>query len=288
MKKYRTWTNEELKKEALLYDSRTKFARGNPSAYLITRKRNILDNICSHMPIRKDRPIKLTEKNIKEKALKCKTKSEFKNKYPSAYVKASLLGILEQVCSHMPRDMKIGKKPHNFKWTKKKLKRIFGKFDSKENLRQENEGAYQSALTNGFLEELTSHMKKSSNISNPEIDLLKIIKMQYPSAKKLRDYKVKITNKPYISRFEIDIFIPELNKGVEFDGKYWHSFEVMRKDKRKKTWPNKDIKDYHKIKDDYFQSVHGIEIIHIKEEDWGKNKNICVEECFNFLNKNEF
>ena len=93
----------------------------------------------------------------------------------------------------------------------------------------------------------------------------------------------KIPNKPYIYGFDIDIFVPELMRVIEFDGIYWHSFEQMRNDKRKAKWSDEDILNYHEIKDDYFASK-GITILHIKEEDWLKDKKACINTCLKFLN----
>ena len=56
----------------------------------------------------------------------------------------------------------------------------------------------------------------------------------------------------------------------------------MRKDKGKKNWPDEDIRNYHEIKDSYFASK-GIQVLHIKEENWNKDKEECIQRCLNFL-----
>ena len=76
-------------------------------------------------------------------------------------------------------------------------------------------------------------MKPSSHTSKPERDILAIVRSFFRSAKTVRDRKIKIEGKPYIYGFHIDIFVPELNLGIELDGTRYHSFEYMRKDKRK-------------------------------------------------------
>lgn len=58
---------------------------------------------------------------------------------------------------------------------------------------------------------------------------------------------------------EIDIFIPSLNIGIEYNGLYWHS--ELQKDK-----------NYHKNKTDHFANK-GIRIIHVFEHLW-KNRKI--------------
>lgn len=123
---------------------------------------------------------------------------------------------------------------------------------------------------------------KCSNIeSKAEKELFSIIKAVYPNTKKLRS-KFSIDLKPFIKRFEIDIFVPELKRGIEYDGRYHHSFKKMRADRSKKLWTDEDILDYHGIKDRAFLSI-GIQILHIKEEEWKLDKENCIKRCFDFL-----
>lgn len=117
-----------------------------------------------------------------------------------------------------------------------------------------------------------------------EIDLFLTIKEVFPSAVKYKTRKVSIQSKPHIKGFEIDIFIPELKKGIEFDGKYWHSFNKMRQDKRKENWPDSDILNYNLIKDNYFLSKD-IELLHISEFDWCSDKQQSLQRALNFLRK---
>lgn len=115
--------------------------------------------------------------------------------------------------------------------------------------------------------------------SKAEIELLDAIKLRYQSAVKHREL-ISIDNKPHIRGFEIDIFVPELNKGIEFDGTYFHSLEVLKQNRG--HWPDSDIQNYHQIKDDYFFS-RGIQLIHIKEEDWNTDKEKEIGKCLSFL-----
>ena len=57
---------------------------------------------------------------------------------------------------------------------------------------------------------------------------------------------------------EIDIFIPELNLGIEYDGLYWHTIDKVGK-------------DYHLNKTELCEK-NGIELIHIFENEWLHNK----------------
>lgn len=126
---------------------------------------------------------------------------------------------------------------------------------------------------------MSKHMKRTGGTSILETNLFSKIKEMYPEAKKYKK-KISIPNKPHIQGFELDIFIPELNKGIEFDGKYWHSENGLKRSR--KHWPQEDIDNYHQIKDSYFLSK-GIKILHIKEKDWIKDKETCLNKCFEFL-----
>ncbi len=124
----------------------------------------------------------------------------------------------------------------------------------------------------------------SANTSIAELELFNAVKIVFTNTKKLKDTKAMILGKPYIKGFDIDIFVPELDKGIEFDGTYWHSFEAMRKNKKKSIWSDEDIRNYHQLKDSWFASK-GIQILHIKEEDWNLDKEACIKRCLEFLAK---
>jgi hypothetical protein len=72
---------------------------------------------------------------------------------------------------------------------------------------------------------------------------------------------------------EIDIYLPHLNLGFEFNGLYYHS------DKYKDKW-------YHLNKTKHFEK-RGIRIIHIWEDDWINRCDIIKSQITNLLNKSE-
>jgi hypothetical protein len=84
----------------------------------------------------------------------------------------------------------------------------------------------------------------SKNISHKEKELLDFIESIY-DGEIVENYK---------NKYEIDIYLPHLKIGFEFNGLYWHS-EIFKE------------KNYHKNKTLYFQES-GIRIIHIWEDDW--------------------
>lgn len=73
----------------------------------------------------------------------------------------------------------------------------------------------------------------------------------------------------YRDGLEIDIYLPELNLGFEFNGLYWHS-EIYRD------------KNYHLNKTEYFHEKD-IRIIHIWEDEWDFRKDIVKSQIKNWL-----
>ena len=76
----------------------------------------------------------------------------------------------------------------------------------------------------------------------------------------------------YRDGLEIDIYLPELKLGFEFNGLYWHSEKF--KDKR-----------YHLYKTNHFKE-RNIRIIHIWEDDWTLRRRIIESQISNILNLN--
>jgi hypothetical protein len=72
---------------------------------------------------------------------------------------------------------------------------------------------------------------------------------------------------------EIDIFIPHLNIGFEYNGLFWHS-EKMGKDK-----------NYH-INKQILAEKNGIKLFHIFSDEWIRNEGIVKSKIKHILNKN--
>ncbi len=96
-----------------------------------------------------------------------------------------------------------------------------------------------------------------------EKDFFKYIKSIY-SGEIIQSYRDKL---------EIDIYLPELNIGFEFNGLYWHSEKFKEK-------------NYHLDKTNYFKEK-GIRIIHIWEDDWTFKQDIIKSQISNLLKNNQ-
>lgn len=81
------------------------------------------------------------------------------------------------------------------------------------------------------------------------------------------DYISEIYNgeiiRNYKDKMELDVYIPELKIGFEYNGIYWHSDKIIKD------------KNYHLKKKEYFKEK-GIDVIFIDEYDW-VNKNDLVK-----------
>jgi len=92
----------------------------------------------------------------------------------------------------------------------------------------------------------------------------------------LLEYIKSIYSREIISshrdQLEIDIYLPELNIGFEFNGLYFHSNKFKEK-------------NYHLNKTNFFREK-GIRIIHIWEDDWTLRKDIVKSQINNLLKIN--
>jgi hypothetical protein len=230
-----------------------------------------LDSICSFMGEKSNEAYSLED--LKRIALTCNSKEQLRNSYMGVYSALHRNGLLEEFCTHMIPLWEV-------KWdTVEKIQQEALKYNSRGEFKKYSSGAWGAARDLGILDTVCSHMKKSRSISLKEKDLLDNMKMFFPTAKTLRS-KVSIEGKPHIKSFDIDIYIPELKLGIEFDGTYHHSLKGLKRSR--KHWPDEDVHNYHDLKDAHF-ATKGIKILHIKEVDWDLDKQSCIQRCLDFL-----
>lgn len=111
-----------------------------------------------------------------------------------------------------------------------------------------------------------------------ENNLMSYIKELFPKAQRI---SLENKNSKYVAkRFCLDIYIPELRKGIEFDGDYWHSNKGLKRGRP--SWTDEQIENYHELKDSFFKEK-GIDIFHVKEKDWTLQKHQCIKKVLEFL-----
>ena len=202
----------------------------------------------------------------KKEALKYKTSTQWKKAYKASYNAAIKFKWLKECTMHMT--------PLKGAWnTIEKCKKIAEQYSTKRKWRSSHNSSYHYAHRKGWIHLCSTHMTHATRENSMEKELLKIVQKQAATAiskrftVKKQEFKAKF--------FELDIFIPELNKGIEFDGKYWHGEGLRR------SWTN-DANYYHFIKDSFFASI-GIQVIHVKEQDWLNNKQAEINKVFQFI-----
>jgi very-short-patch-repair endonuclease len=279
------WTPNSLHKKAKMYTTRSSFHKGSSGAYDAARDLGILDQICAHMPKRVDLSgennpsYRRTKEDVIHKSLEFKTKAQFHKKASGYYKAAKRMGILHEL---FPEDGRVAY-PARLIWTEKTLPSEALLYNERIAFAKGSPGAYDAALTLGIMDDLCTHMRKSRNSSRPEIELLNILKEFFPNLIK-KTFKVNVLNKPLIKRFQVDILNSDTLLGIEYDGERHHSEEFLIEAKTAIGWTVEDAKNYHSIKDDALWKCHGVRILHVKGEDWNRNKQECVNRCLQFLN----
>ncbi len=91
------------------------------------------------------------------------------------------------------------------------------------------------------------------NKSKPELEILSFVQQYFPNAES--------GNRSILNGQEIDIYIPEIKLGIEFNGLYWHSEYILSNPL------------YHMNKTNMCQSK-GIQLIQIFEDEWIEKQEI--------------
>lgn len=104
-----------------------------------------------------------------------------------------------------------------------------------------------------------------SHISTAEKEIFEFVKTNY--------FGEVIQNDRDIISKEIDIYIPELKVGIEYNGCYWHS--SLYKDKNYHLNKTKECRD------------KGIRLLHVFEDEWIYKKEIIKNKIINVLRKTE-
>ena len=114
-----------------------------------------------------------------------------------------------------------------------------------------------SCPKHGFFKQLPYHHRNGSGcpkcknfISKPEIQVQEFLQKM--------NYNIITNSRNIIKPYELDIYIPSLNKAIEFNGNYWHY-------SKKHFIPGK-----HSEKSNLCHK-NGIKLLHIREDLWIKN-----------------
>lgn len=99
------------------------------------------------------------------------------------------------------------------------LKNIALKYKTRGEFQLADPSAYKTCLDLKIIDDACFHMLKQ-NYSIPQLLLFEIIKTLIPNT--LIEYNNRKAIKPY----ELDIYIPEYKLAIEYNGKYWHRYNL--------------------------------------------------------------
>ncbi len=105
------------------------------------------------------------------------------------------------------------------------------------------------------------------SISKAEIEMSTFLKNNLPSL------SILTSQRDVIGKYELDIYIPEKNLAIEFNGLYWHSERAGK------------TREYHYNKYQQCKSK-GIQLIQIWEDDWLENKAFIKQALLHKLQEN--
>ena len=209
-------------------------------------------------------------------------KANFIHKYKYDYSKVNYVNSDTMVCIICPEHGEFWQKPHNHLfgngcikcWQEciSKSKTLTNEeFIKRANIVHKGKYIYKDyyhsakdkiqiicPIHGEFVQETESHLQghgcpKCANVSSqPEYDIMQIIKELNPQQ---RDREI-------LNGKEIDIYIPNLKIGIEYNGLHWHS-EALGKDNR-----------YHLDKLNKCNE-QGIRLIQIFEDEWINHREIC-------------
>ena len=144
------WNKAACANEALKYQTRADFARGNSSAYQKAHRMDWIEDICGHM----QRPTKWTYAEIEKIAARYQTRQQFRVNETNAYHVAWRRDWLDAVCKHMPLTTK---------WSLNTIKIEAKKYKTRTEFALGNPAAYQKARKNGWLDQVSAGFVKPTH-----------------------------------------------------------------------------------------------------------------------------
>ncbi len=222
------WNNiDNVRKEALLYKTKTEFKTLASKAWVKAKEFGIYEEVTAHMKRPPSTKIKYSIKELKTEALKYKTRKTFRASNVDMYRSAERRGYLNEICGHMQRLRKI-----NGHWTYAKLHSEALKYVTRKEFELGSCGAYHTAYKRDLLDNVCSHMERGLY----GFDKDKKAILYYLSINDGEAYKVGITNRTVEARFCVDdlfkievLQITCFDKGIDA----WNAEkEILQKYKR--------------------------------------------------------
>ena len=264
----RIWTVDKIRLEAEKYHNKREWVVNSASSYAAAIRLNILSECIGHMDALQHE--KWTPSSIMEEAKKYSSRAKWWRYSGSSHCAARRLGILEECAAHMISTRQT--------WTAERILLEAKKYSHLSEWKHYSSGSFNKAKILGIFDRCVIHMVRIGGTSLLEQDLLHRIQLIFPTARRVK--MGKQVNGQYGKQFELDIYIPELRKGIEFNGTYWHSEQGLKRGRP--DWPQEMIQNYHELKKAFF-AKQNIQYLDISEQDWTIDNQECLVKIESFL-----
>lgn len=147
--------------EAKKYDNRTKFHKGSVGAYESALRNGWINEVCEHMnQTMKVRFFWHNKENVIAEARKYNNRSDFIQKSNGAYEAAIRHGWVDEIFNDILPSLIL-----RDYWNKETVCTEALKYNTRTEFCKGSAGAYDSAFTNGWLDEACSHMAVQGNLA---------------------------------------------------------------------------------------------------------------------------
>jgi hypothetical protein len=248
------WTKESILKEASKFSSISDWLEGSPKSYDAALKKGLIEEISTSLNLARKRRTNITEQDVFSSIKGYEFLSDWRKNFPSLYSFASKNNLLSQIKEMLQTKIT--------RWSLSDVKKESQKYSSISEWKKNSPKSYDAASRNGWISQCSGHMARPS-YSRPELEIFNTIKAIYPKSHKAI---FKNKNADFVAtKFELDIYIPEVRKGIEFNGDYWHSLEGLKRGRP--NWKEEDLKRYHELKKSFFEQ-RNIKVLEVWEKEW--------------------
>lgn len=155
------WIKDRCRNTALKFKTKIALKSEYPGCYKKIIQEGWMDELSGHMnTIRKGKKRIWTKGRCQDEAIKYLCRNDFAKMSKNAYSAAHRYGWLDEICSHMGRQLK----PRGY-WNLENISNIARRYKTKKDFYTKEKSAYSAACNLGVIEKVTAHMnsKKKPN-----------------------------------------------------------------------------------------------------------------------------
>lgn len=258
----KTLSHDQLRGIQLKYTSSIEWIKGDRPSYAQAQRKGIVYDVAPHFVKKR---ITRTKEECLESAKKYKNSKEWQENEPTIHAYAGKCGWKKSITQEAFPDP-LWKQ----KWDKESIFNIAKECHTITDMENRYSGAYDAARRLGLFDELKKVLVPTIGSSLLEKDVLQWQRGKFVDLEVVHKRQMQEDGK----RREIDIYFPQINAGIEVDGGYWHGkFQIEK---------GIDPQQKHKEKDYFFEKL-GIDLIHVSEDEWKKDREQAEKKLYDFI-----